>query len=54
MKNISAKNNNATVCVKNNCMTVHGETAQFVNYIAIAVAIMIAVTAFAVMAKHLK
>lgn len=54
MKNNYLKNDEATVCVNKNCMTVYGETAQTVNYIAIAVAIMIAVTAFAVMVKHLK
>lgn len=54
MKNNYLKNEEATVCVNKNCMTVHGETAQFINYIAIIVAIMIAITAFAVMAKHLK
>lgn len=54
MKNISSRNNDATVCVNKNCMTVHGETAEFVNLVAIVVAIMIAITAFAVMAKHLK
>lgn len=54
MRNNYLKNDEATVCVDKNCMTVHGETAQFINYIAIVVAIIIAITAVAVMAKHLK
>jgi hypothetical protein len=41
----------ATLCYKNNCITVYGGTAQFVN--AIAVTVMV-VSVIALIAKALK
>jgi len=41
----------ATLCYKNNCATVYGETAQIVNAIAVTVAV---VSAIALIAKALK
>ncbi|MGK7392748.1 MAG: hypothetical protein ACNS60_20505 [Candidatus Cyclobacteriaceae bacterium M2_1C_046] len=36
--NYPVKRERATVCAKNHCVTVYGETAKFVNAIAIGVA----------------
>ncbi len=41
----------ATLCYKNNCVTVYGGTAQFVNAIAVTVVV---VSAIALIAKALK
>nr|WP_315167610.1 hypothetical protein [uncultured Flavobacterium sp.] len=41
----------ATFCYKNNCVTVYGGTAQFVNAIAVTV---LAVSAIALIAKAFK
>lgn len=41
----------ATLCYKNNCVTVYGGTAQFVNAIAVTVVV---VSVIALIAKALK
>jgi hypothetical protein len=48
------KNTDADICISNNCVTVHGETAVLVNRIAIIIAIMFAISAFVVMIKRLQ
>lgn len=41
----------ATLCFKNNCTTVYGETAQFVNALIVTVTV---ITAISLIAKALK
>jgi len=51
MKKIYKYNERATVCTKNNCVTVYGETARVVNTIAVFTAAIIAI---ALIAKAVK
>jgi hypothetical protein len=53
MSNLSKfpRREQASLCYKNNCVTVFGKTAQFVNAIALTVAV---VSAIALIAKALK
>jgi hypothetical protein len=52
MKNISAKNDNATVCIDRNCITVHGETAKIVNFIIIVILATVAINTIVTMLKN--
>jgi hypothetical protein len=53
MSNLSKfpRREEASLCYKNNCVTVFGKTAQFVNAIVLTVAV---VSAIALIAKALK
>jgi hypothetical protein len=47
MNKLYRYNERATVCAKNNCVTVYGETARIVNTIAVFTAAIIAIALIA-------